>query len=174
MPSSFFAECIHDEPKHIPLLMAGEISPLVMCQWEMACEDYFSASKKLEVTDCMAAILPGLKDLHAHDWVTTHHVGLIVLNFDDFMVTIHWEFLAEGWDDELHAKICSLHLKPSDSFMSWVNELFHLNIILRGMDYHFADDPLCLQLDSLINTNLCTCSKNRKIKECIDTAVNSV
>jgi hypothetical protein len=62
MPSST-AKCIHEEPKCIPLLTAREISPLVMHQWEIACEDYFSTSKKLDEKDCVAAVFLGLKDL---------------------------------------------------------------------------------------------------------------
>jgi len=116
------AEYIHDEPKQIPLLTSGEISPLVMHQWEMACEDYFSARKKLEVTDRISAVLPGLKDLHAHNWVVTHHKEITPLSFEDFMAMLHCEFLPEGWEDELHAKICSSHLKMSDSFISWINK----------------------------------------------------
>jgi hypothetical protein len=173
MLSGNTAECIHDEPKHIPLLTAGEISPLILRQWEMACEDYFSASKKLEVIDRVAAILPSLKDLCARDWVATHRVHLVTLSFEDFMIEIRREFLTEGWDDELHAKICSSHLKMSDSFMSWLNELRHLNIVLRGTDYHFNDDALHLQLDSLVDTDLRSRAKNCRIKESIDAAVNN-
>src|SRR5262245_43611346 len=54
MPAHNAAKCIHDEPKKIPLLMAGEVSLLVMHQWEMACEDFFSTSKKLDVADCVS------------------------------------------------------------------------------------------------------------------------
>jgi hypothetical protein len=173
MPTNNVAECIHDEPKRIPLLTAGEISPLVMRQWEMACDDFFSASKKLETVDRVAAILPGLKDLRTRDWIATHRADLVLLSFDDFMVELRREFLPEGWDDELHAKISSSRLKVSDSFMTWINELRHLNIILRNTDYHFDDDSFRLQLDSLIDTDLRARSKNRGIKESIEAAVDS-
>jgi hypothetical protein len=173
MPNSNSAECVHDEPKRIPLLTVGDISPLVMHQWEMACEDYFSATKKLDVSDHISMVLPGLKDLCAHDWVATHCTDLIPLSFDDFMVELCREFLPEGWDDELHAKICSCRLKVSNTFMSWVNKLCHLDIILHKTNYHFNDDSLHLQLDSLIDTNLCACAKHRRIKESVDVAVDS-
>jgi hypothetical protein len=173
MPSGNTAECIHDELKPIPLLTAGEISPLILHQWEMACEDYFSVSKKLEVVNRVATILPGLKDLRTCNWVATHRVHLMTLSFDAFMIKICHEFLTEGWDDELHAKICSSRLKMSDSFMSWLNELCHLNIVLRGTDYHFNDDALRLQLDSLVDTDLRSHAKNCRIKESIDAAINN-
>jgi hypothetical protein len=154
MSANSAAECIHTEPKHIPLLTPGEVSPMVMHQWEMACEDFFSANKKLEESDCMAAVLPGLKDMHARDWVATHHTELVVLTFASFMKDLRKEFLSDGWDDELHARICNAWLRPSDSFTKWVNDIRHLNIILRGTNYHFSKDTLRFQLDSLLDVDL--------------------
>jgi hypothetical protein len=100
------AECLHAEPKHIPLLTPGEVSPMVMRQWEMACEDFFSANSKLEETERIAAVLPGLKDMQARDWVATHHSELTSLSFAGFMKTLCREFLTDGWDDKLHADGC--------------------------------------------------------------------
>jgi hypothetical protein len=107
MSSNTPAECIHAEPKRIPLLTPGEVSPMVMRQWEMACKDFFSANKKLEEADRVAAVLPGLKDMRARDWVATHWENLVALSFNDFMKDLRHEFLSEGWDDELHAHICN-------------------------------------------------------------------
>jgi hypothetical protein len=168
------AECIHAEPKHIPLLTPGEVSPMVMCQWEMACEDFFSANKKLEEVDHVAAVLPGLKDMRARDWVATHRTELIVLPFANFMKELHKEFLSDGWDNELHAHICNAWLKPSNLFAKWVNDIRHLNIILHGTDYHFSEDALRFQLDSLLDIDLRTHSKNRKVKELVDAAINAL
>jgi hypothetical protein len=167
------AECIHAEPKHIPLLSPGKVLPMVIWQWEMACEDFFSANKKLEEGDRIAAISPGLKDMCARDWVATHHAELIVLPFASFIKDVYKEFLSNGWDDELHAHICNSCLKPSDSFTKWVNDIHHLNIILHGTDYHFSEDALHFQLDSLLDVDLHTHCKNRKIKELVNSAVNS-
>jgi hypothetical protein len=166
------AECLHAEPKHIPLLIPGEVSPMVMCQWEMACEDFFSANSKLEEMDHVAAILPGLKDMRARDWVATHRSDLTLLSFADFMKSLHREFLTEGWDDELHACICNVCLQASDLFAKWVNDICHMNIILHGTDYHFSDDSLRFQLDSLLDTDLHTHCKNRKIKDIVEGAIN--
>jgi hypothetical protein len=144
MSSNTPAECLHAEPKRIPLLTPGEVSPMVMRQWEMACEDFFSANKKLEEVDCVTAILPGLKDMRARDWVATHRDHLVTLAFGDFMKELHREFLSKGWDDELHARICNARLKPNEPFAKWVNDIRHTNIILRGTEYHFSDDALRL------------------------------
>jgi hypothetical protein len=143
-----------------------------MRQWEMACEDFFSVNKKLEVADQVSVILPGLKDMRARDWVATHRTDLITLPFADFMKSLHKEFLAEGWDDELHARICNAQLKTSDSFAKWVNDIRHTNIILWGTKYHFSEDALCFQLDSLLDVDLRTRCKNRKVKDLVEGVVN--
>jgi len=110
--------------------MAEEVIPLIMHQWEMACEDFFSASKKVDVTDHVATVLSSLKDLRAQDWVATHHADLVVLSFSDFMIELHCEFLPNSWNNNLYIKICSFHLKLSNFFILWINKLHHLNIIL--------------------------------------------
>jgi hypothetical protein len=45
------AECLHTEPKHILILTAGEVSPVVLRQWEMACDDFFAANRKLKTAE---------------------------------------------------------------------------------------------------------------------------
>jgi hypothetical protein len=62
----------------------------------MACKDFFSTNSKLEETDHVAAILPGLKDMHARDWVAMHYSDLTSLSFAKFMKCLHREFLTEG------------------------------------------------------------------------------
>jgi len=62
----------------------------------MACKDFFSTNKKLKEEDCVSTILPGLKDMHARDWVMTHHDHLSSLVFPDFMNNFHKEFLPNG------------------------------------------------------------------------------
>ena len=168
MPASNIAECQHADPKRIPLLTPGEILPMVMHQWKMACTDFFRSNKKIEVEDHVAAVFPGLKDLCARDWVTTHGDCLVGLSFAVFIKELQREFLPEGWDDELHAKICNSCLRSLDSFPKWVNDIHHLNIVLRNSEYHFSDAKLCLQLDSLFDVDLCSHCKNWKIKELVD------
>ena len=95
----------------------------------MACTDFFRADKILE-DEQVAAVLPGLKDMWAHDWVAIHGDCLAELGFPDFIKELQREFLPDGWDNELHVKICNSCLKSSDSFPTWVNEIHHLNIVL--------------------------------------------
>lgn len=162
------AKCVHAEPKRIPLLTPGVVSPMVMHQWEMACMDFFRVNKKILLEDCMAAILPGLKDMRAQDWVAMHGDQLAEMSFTDFVKEMQKEFLPDGWDDELHAKIQSLQLKVSNLFPTWVNDIRHLNIILHNTEYHFSESNLWLQLDSLLDADLQSCCKNRNMKEIVD------
>lgn len=162
------AKCLHAEPKCIPLLTPGVMSPMVMHQWEMACTDFFRANKKILEHEQVAAILPGLKDMRARDWVATHGDHLADLDFPEFIKELQREFLPDGWDDELHAKIRNSRLKSSDSFPTWVNDICHLNIVLRNTEYYFLDIALRLQLDSLLDADLWNRCKNRNMKEVVD------
>lgn len=80
--------------------------------------------------------------------------------FANFMTDFCKEFFPSGWDDELHAHICNSQLHSTD-------------VILRGTAYHFSDDTLHLQLDTLLNADLCIHCKNCKIKELVELAVNN-
>jgi hypothetical protein len=65
MSASGPAECLHVEPKCIPLLTPGMVLPMVMRQWEMACINFFRVNKKIDVDRHVAVVLPGLKDMRA-------------------------------------------------------------------------------------------------------------
>lgn len=109
----------------------------------------------------------------ACDWVATHHDHLTALVFADFISEFHKEFLPAGWDDELHACICNSRLRFSDSFPKWLNNICHSNILLRGTAYHFADDTIHLQLETLLDTDLHTHCKNCNVKGLVEAATNS-
>jgi hypothetical protein len=71
--------------------------------------------------------------------VATHGDHLLDLTFAKFMIELQKVFLPNGWDDKLHMKIHNAHLKLSDSFPKWVNDIHHLNIVLHNTKYHFSD-----------------------------------
>lgn len=114
----------------------------------------------MEAKDRVGAVLSGLLDLQARDWVTTHGDQLAALTFEEFIKEFQREFLTEGWDDELHAKICNSCLKSSELFAKWVNDIQHLNIVLCNSEYHFSNTELRLQLDSLLDVDLRNRCKN--------------
>lgn len=105
MAPSTTAECVHAEPKRIPLLTPGMVTPMIMCQWEMACMNFFRANKKILVEEHVAAILLGLKDMQAQDWVATHGDCLSEMLFASFVKELQKESLPDGGDDELHVRI---------------------------------------------------------------------
>ena len=89
-----------------------------------------------------------------------HRSYLIRLLVEAFMAALKKEVLVENWDYDLHTQICTSCLKQSKSFPNWLNKIQHTNIILCGTDYHFSNDTLRLQLDSLLNTDLQMRCKN--------------
>jgi hypothetical protein len=123
MASNAAAECLHVEPKHIPLLTPGEILPMVLREWDMACDDFFTANHKIEAAQHVGSVLPGLKDMRVWDWIATHHDCLSALSFAAFMKVLRKEFLPEGWEEEYHSKIANTRLRSSDSFPAWLNNV---------------------------------------------------
>jgi hypothetical protein len=88
------------------------------------------------------------------------------------MKLLHKEFLPEGWEDDYHTQIYNTHLKSSNTFSNWLNNVCHINFALWGSDHHFSDDALCIQLKSLLDLNLCTHAKNHNIKDLVEAAVD--
>ena len=173
MSQNLIAECVHSKPKKIPLLTSGKVLPLVMHEWELTCLDFFATNKKLVEADWVEAILPGLRDLHAHDWIVTYCKCLITILFTNVMKEIRKEFLPDSWDDDLHSCLLNSQLWASDNFMTWVNNLHYQNLTLLNTDYHLSDDALCQLLETLLDPDLCTHCKNHKVKETVDAATDS-
>jgi hypothetical protein len=110
--------------------------------------------------------------MHIRDWIATCHTRLSALSLTDFMKLLHKEFLPEGWEDDYHTQIHNAHLKSSDAFSNWLNNVCHINFVLQGSDRHFSDDVLCIQLESLLVLDLRTGAKNHNIKDLIEAAVD--
>jgi hypothetical protein len=53
-------------------------------------------------------------------------------------------------------------------FSNWVNNIWHLNIVLWNTNYYFSDKALRLQLDSLLDSDLWNHCKNCNIKDVIE------
>lgn len=166
MSANSLGQCLHTNPRCVPLLTPGEIYPMAMHHLEMACIDYF-ITNKVKASDWVMAVLSGLMDLWTCDWVVTHGDCLAGLLFDKFIKELQKEFLPEGWDDKLHAKICNSCLTSSEPFTKWVNNIHHLNLFLQNSEYQFSDTDLRCQLNSLLDVDLWNWCKNHKIKEIV-------
>jgi len=86
MPSnkSPMATVKQSSPSKVPILMAGNISPAIMHQFEHGCKNYF-IHKKTIMDDQVSLIIGSIIDSHVSDWISANHDCLITLSFDAFM-----------------------------------------------------------------------------------------
>src|SRR6202020_2479844 len=83
-------------PSKVPILTPGDISPVVMCQFEHACNNYF-VHKKIIADDQVTLILSGILDNCIGNWISADCDHLVVLSFDmfdAFMVDFHLNYLS--------------------------------------------------------------------------------
>ena len=67
-----------------PVLTEGDISPMVMMDFKNAALDFF-VSKSVPAEKQVTMIIPGIKDLRIHDWISAEHAHLVNLPFSGFM-----------------------------------------------------------------------------------------
>ena len=83
-----------------PVLTEGDISPTVMMDFENAALDFF-VSKSVPVDKQVTMIIPGIKDLHIHDWISADCARLVELPFSDFMKEMQVNYLHQDWEDQI-------------------------------------------------------------------------
>ena len=86
-------------PSKVPILTAGDISPVVMCQFEHSCKNYF-IYKKVIADDQVSLIIGRILDSHMSDWISADRDHLIALSFAVFMVDFHNNYLTEDWEED--------------------------------------------------------------------------
>ena len=83
----------------VPVLMAGDILPATMQQFEHACMNYF-IHKKVIMDDQVSLIMGGILDDCVGDWIISYHDGLISLPFSAFMTEFRTNYLAKYWEKD--------------------------------------------------------------------------
>jgi len=91
----------------VPILMAGDISPAIMRQFEHGCKNYF-VHKKIIVDDHVPLIIGSIQDNHVSNWISVDRDHLIGLSFDMFMVDFHANYLAEDWEEDMLCELLSM------------------------------------------------------------------
>jgi len=81
-----------------PVLTAGDISLVVMMDFKNAAQDFFVA-KSMPADRQVANVIPGLKDIRIHDWITADCEHIVALPFVDFMKELHANYLQQWYPD---------------------------------------------------------------------------
>jgi len=159
-----------------PVLTEGDISPAVMMDFENAALNFF-VSKSVPADKQVTMIIPGIKDLHIHDWISADHAHLVELPFSDFMKEMQVNYLHQDWEDQIHNQILTSTLLSSKvSFWNWSQQLLKLNCLLRGTPSVFDDTVLRNHLEAHLNEELCAHLKHNEAckDKVLKTWINSI
>jgi len=138
----------------VPVLTAGDISPAVMIDFENAAQDFF-VMKSVPTDKQVAMIIPSLKDIRIHDWITADCERVIALPFMEFMKELRDNYLHQGWKDQVCNDILTSMLANSNmTFWNWAQHLLKLNCLLSGASSVFDDVALCNHLEAHLNNDL--------------------
>ena len=137
-----------------PILTQGNISPAIMVDFENAALDFF-VLKSIPADKQVTMIIPGIKDLHIHDWITAERAHIITLPFADFMAEMRTNYLPPDWEDQVRNEILTSTLTASKtSFWNWSQNLLKLNCLLWGMSSVFDEPTLCNHLEAHLDDKL--------------------
>jgi hypothetical protein len=89
------------------MLTVGNLSPMVMKEFEDACIGYFD-HKEIADDKQVRKTLAAMKDSRVKDWISTKHTPLLTLSFTNFMKEFCLAFLDKNWEEEIRCKLNSM------------------------------------------------------------------
>jgi hypothetical protein len=145
-PASNLTYVEQSVPSKVPLLHPGDISPIVMREYEDACTGYFD-HKSIAEDKQVRMIAAGLKDMRIHDWFSADHACLCSLTFLDFLVEFRRNYLEDDWEETMHRELLSM-MQGSASFWEFAVSVQAKNSLLTGTSSHLEEDKLHHQLEA--------------------------
>ena len=139
-------EHLHVHQSKSPILLAGEIDPVVMCMFKLGCLDFFN-SKEIKEDDQVCKILGCFRDSQIHNWISRDCNQLLTLSFPDFMAELRANYL----DPDLELTIChctlTATLEQNQPFWDWFLHMQSLNSLLANTTSYFSDTSLHEKLE---------------------------
>ena len=150
----------------VPVLTAGDISPMVMHQFKHTCMNYF-VHKKVIANDQVSLVIGGILDDRVGDWLISDCDCLVNLSFNDFMDEFRTNYLAEDWEEYTICEILSM-TQENNTFWDYAITLQSKNSLLRGTTLHLLDDKLCHQLSVGMETRLSKKVSTEKVNKVVE------
>jgi len=151
----------HDSLSRPPILHAGDISPVVMRDFEDACRGYFE-TKEIPSDKHVRKILAGLKDSRIRDWLSTERDRLTGVTFDVFMTEFRAGFLDENWEEQVRRELGSM-TQRNETFWDFAIRLQAKNSLLVNTASHLNVDGLHHRLEAGMSEDLALRCVNKKI-----------
>ena len=141
-----------DSPSKVPLLLPGDISPAIMCEYEYACLGYFD-TKDIVPEKQVRKILAGLWDTHVQDWVSINRERLLALMFAAFMTEFKKLYLPKDWEEITRIKLLQMN-QGNDIFWNFAIQVQTKNSILIDTPSYLDKDQLRNRIEAGMNSKL--------------------
>lgn len=152
----------------LPTLHKGELTPLVIDNMELACENYFNA-KDVAPEKQVATILGCFMDPKFTNWVRppTQRARIVALTFGAFMKEFKEKFLDDDWETQVRSEILGMRQSEGQSFDDFATALIGHTSLLA--DTAPVDDvQVRHQLEAGMNDDLrFMCMRNKDLKELV-------
>lgn len=151
MPTT--ATVTHPNPKLVPILTAGEVSPEVLFDWASACEVYFE-EKDIADNKRVAKILGGLQDTLARNWYLTNAATLKALTWEEFLKKMKKRFLHPRWVDNLGSEMLAIRQGEGEAFNAFSERMLKYNAVLRETSAALDDEHFIRQITAAMCPDL--------------------
>ncbi|KZT24899.1 hypothetical protein NEOLEDRAFT_1178974 [Neolentinus lepideus HHB14362 ss-1] len=153
--------------KSAPILSAGELTPLILCEWAEACESYCENTKDLKPEDYVRKVSYGMRDPRIRDWYRVNKAKINALTLEKYIEEMQKRFLRADWDDTLHDKLL-LSTQGDDTFYNWQIEFQSQNALLSGTTSHLDEATVRKHLKTHMNEETKDLVKRDKVKKVED------
>jgi hypothetical protein len=153
-------------PSKVPLLLARDISPSVMREFEDGCLAYFG-QKAMDAKVQVRMIAPGICDCCIRDWITADRDRIYALSFVDFMSEFRTNYLKPDWEATTHRELLGM-TQGSQTFWNFQAAVKSKNSLLFGTKSYLAEDKLRHQIEAAIDANLARKCNSEKVDKVID------
>lgn len=123
------ASVIHDQPKQVPLITAGNLTPEVLRDWRNACEDYFLA-KEIDEKKQVIFAATGFKDPRVRAWYQAERARFVAITFANFASEVAKRWLSKDWEYDIKLKILNMRQRDNEPFAEWITKLENTNTLL--------------------------------------------
>jgi hypothetical protein len=152
-----------DSASKAPILLAGDITPVVMREFEEGCVGYFE-TKEVEEEKMVWKILPGLKDSRIRDWIATDCDRLRTLSFEEFMIEFRAAYLDEDWEENTHRELGGM-VQGEATFWDYAIEVQSKNSLLTTTASHLDNEKLRHRIKASMNKLLARHCINAKVNK---------
>jgi len=136
-----------DSTSHPPIMTAGDITPEIVCRFELCCTAYFE-TKEIAEDKQVRKILSYFQDMRVQDWITVKWARFATLSFDAFMKELRGAYLEENWEDTTHRELGAMCQAAKESFWDFAIRIQVKNSMLVGTGSHLDEEKLCHRCES--------------------------